>query len=621
MGPLYKYKTKNFFKSFALLIIVVLINSLANYSRGQCTHTIRLTDTYGDGWNGGTVSVSVNGTVVQNNITIASGFGPVDFTFTATTGQTIRVYQTAAGSYPGEMRVQILNNAGTSLLGPLQPVAGTATTGGSTVSASCAVAPAGDNCSNAQNLGSLTSPYSATTVGYANDISVCRTGYPDRIFYLDVPNCNTVNIWQSVNSYDSYHYMGYGATCPGATQLYCVDDPDDQANTWTNNTGSTQRVWFIVDGFSGSGTFTLNWTLTCTTPAQPSVISGTTNPEPGTSQVYSVTNVAGVTYAWSFPSGWTITGGQGTSSVTVTVGTTNGNIQVTPSNCCGNGTARTLATNIPAYRWKYISSNTGATTWCAGESRSISITIKNTGTATWNTTYTTNVGVKWNGWSDYHVRVSTGSLAPNTQTTYNLTIQAKDATAGPVYGADLAAGSNNLTFDLVNEGNCWFAGNGGACGPGNVVFTSAAQTIQSNSIAPTSITGNTTIGAGASTTLTATGGTLGTGAVVQWYTGSCAGTLVGTGASISVSPSSTTTYFVRYSGTCNSTGCVSTTVTVYPSVNIPAAGNNTVTCGTNTVLYDNGGSAGSYADLSNGYTVLSNSGTGVITLSGTLQRY
>lgn len=118
----------------------------------------------------------------------------------------------------------------------------------------------GENCSNAQNLATLTSPYSASTTGYADDISTCRTGYPDRMFYLDVPNNYSVDIWQSTNDYDSYHYMGYGASCPG-TQIYCVDDADTQNNPWVNTTGTTQRVWFIVDGYSGSGNFTLNWNL------------------------------------------------------------------------------------------------------------------------------------------------------------------------------------------------------------------------------------------------------------------------------------------------------------------------------------------------------------------------
>ncbi len=63
-------------------------------------------------------------------------------------------------------------------------------------------------------------------------------------------------------------------------------------------------------------------------------------------------------------------------------------------------------------------------------------------------------------------------------------------------------------------------------------------------------------------TLAVSGGTLGTNAVWRWYTSSCGGTLVGTGATINVNPSSTTTYYVRAEGDCNTTSCVSVTVTV-----------------------------------------------------------
>ncbi len=52
-------------------------------------------------------------------------------------------------------------------------------------------------------------------------------------------------------------------------------------------------------------------------------------------------------------------------------------------------------------------------------------------------------------------------------------------------------------------------------------------------------------------------------------------------------------------------------------VNVPASGFNTVPCGQNSTLYDPGGSAGSYANNSDGYTVLTNANSGVITLSGT----
>ena len=52
------------------------------------------------------------------------------------------------------------------------------------------------------------------------------------------------------------------------------------------------------------------------------------------------------TYSWTVPPGWTITGGQGTTQIEVTVGSENGNITVTPSNSCGNGVSSVKAVTV-----------------------------------------------------------------------------------------------------------------------------------------------------------------------------------------------------------------------------------------------------------------------------------
>ena len=70
---------------------------------------------------------------------------------------------------------------------------------------------------------------------------------------------------------------------------------------------------------------------------------------------------------------------------------------------------------------------------------------------------------------------------------------------------------------------------------------------------------------GNSANLTVNGGSLGTGATWQWYSGSCGGTAVGTGTTISVAPTTTTTYFVRAEGGCGNTSCVSVSITVSTS--------------------------------------------------------
>jgi len=110
----------------------------------------------------------------------------------------------------------------------------------------------------------------------------------------------------------------------------------------------------------------------------------------------------------------------------------------------------------------------------------------------------------------------------------------------------------------------------------------ASKTIIVNSppTAPTGISGNTTICNGESTTLTATGGTDGSGATYQWYAGSCgSGSVLSIGPSLTVSPSTTTTYYVRRVGntTCNNiTPCASQVVTVRPTPTASISGAFTV---------------------------------------------
>jgi hypothetical protein len=60
----------------------------------------------------------------------------------------------------------------------------------------------GDNCSNAIDLGLLTSPYSGTTVGATNNFTnSCAFGNtsPDLVFYIDVPAGSDLTIGQTVN--------------------------------------------------------------------------------------------------------------------------------------------------------------------------------------------------------------------------------------------------------------------------------------------------------------------------------------------------------------------------------------------------------------------------------------
>jgi len=148
--------------------------------------------------------------------------------------------------------------------------------------------------------------------------------------------------------------------------------------------------------------------------------------------------------------------------------------------------------------------------------------------------------------------------------------------------------SANTTYYVRAEGTC----NTTAC-------ASLAITVNTLSSAPTSAsTSSSVVCEGTSVTLSRTGGSLGTGANWQWYSGSCGGTFVGTGSSISVTPAATTTYFVRAEGTCNTTACASVTVTVNTLSTAPTSINasaNPVCNGTSTTLNRVGGSLGTGA--------------------------
>jgi hypothetical protein len=87
-----------------------------------------------------------------------------------------------------------------------------------------------------------------------------------------------------------------------------------------------------------------------------------------TGQVYSIPPVANAeNYVWNLPSGWVITSGANTNSITVTVGSSADNLTVVVSNDC--------KTNNPKYKYVNITSNKtvtptitagGATTFCSG---------------------------------------------------------------------------------------------------------------------------------------------------------------------------------------------------------------------------------------------------------------
>ena len=134
---------------------------------------------------------------------------------------------------------------------------------------------------------------------------------------------------------------------------------------------------------------------------------------------------------------------------------------------------------------------------------------------------------------------------------------------------------------------------------------------------------------GSSYTVSATGYSTGvTGLTFQWQystnggsTWTNQGAATGTYANYTATaPALGTTVLWHLIVTCTNSSLTATssngTFTSVSTLNVPASGNNSITCGTNTALYDNGGISANYVNNSNGYTVI-NAGTGAtINISG-----
>jgi len=491
-----------------LLSIFVFFASFVTLSQ-SCTHQIYLTDTYGDGWNGGYVSVSVNGLTVLNNITLSSGYGPTIFNFTASSGQTIRVWRTLSGSWPSEMRVQIRNNTGTILLNTIQPTTGSASFGGNTCIASCSGGGGGGGCVNIYSYGSLTAP----SIPGAQTISTCT-------FQSEY---NTIFSVVSGRPYRSTYNLGGYITVRHTSYNGTVVAAGFSPLTWTAPVSGTYYIHYNTNSSCGTasscGTTTIEC-LSCSAPAAP-VNDLVCNATP----IVCGQSIAGTTVN-------STTTGTGEMGGFCGVSQTTGGVWYMVA---GNG--QNMSANLCATAWDskisvFSGPNCSSLTCVGGNDDWGPICSSSSASYTWNS----SVGV------NYYI------LVHGYSTTSPFSIALTCATPPPPSPTSITQSSNPIC-------------------------------------------------SGGSTTLTANGA-VGT---VYWYINGCGVTQIGVGNSITVSPTTTTTYNARnFNGGLFSNGCVSTAVIVNPTPTVSVSSvTNTICSGSNTQLIssvgNNGGSPVTYS--------------------------
>lgn len=105
-------------KTLALLFLMLTGTAVARLDAQTCTYTIQMLDSFGDGWNGGTLTVTSNGVVTTHTLPTGSN-GTSNFQVTA--GAPITISWTA-GSFAFEPSFNLLNADGVIIFSAGNPI-------------------------------------------------------------------------------------------------------------------------------------------------------------------------------------------------------------------------------------------------------------------------------------------------------------------------------------------------------------------------------------------------------------------------------------------------------------------------------------------------------------------
>ena len=232
-----------------------------------------------------------------------------------------------------------------------------------------------------------------------------------------------------------------------------------------------------------------------------------------------------------------------------------------PNILCGSGSS-TLTATVPGYNIYWYTGACGGTLINTGNTITVSPSTTTTYYArAWSATCGESCGsvvVSVNPVPSAVTVAGGGSQCGGT-----MTLTASGGTGGTIYWQGTTTNGTSTATPSTSQvvstyGTYYFrAYNNGCWGPQGSVLA-GINAIPPN---PSPVAGPSSTCTGGSSTLTASV----TGASIFWYTGSCGGTMIGSGTSIVVTPGTTTTYYSRAyvpSTGCWSVGCGTTTVSL-----------------------------------------------------------
>ena len=376
---------------FALVVLFTTLLFTTNIN-AQCTHTFTGYDSWGDGWNGASVTITVN-SVPVGTITVPTGYDE-SITFQASDGDIIKLAW-VSGGYDNEISWDCLDGGNNTIA---MGVFGTAAVG---VGACPAPTPcatldyAQDFETGSTLLTSTTGSGSQVTLdgiaansstyglhmqgnsstGWGSSYSTgvdAFTNSPSHIASVSREVCAPLQptVKMTFNKMQTYtyntNYSWFRVTVNG------TPIPDINGRTYFNGsnnmwepmeynlsayTGSAFIVAFetcnkyytgyTTTGMGGDASYIDDILIAQSSglspPIAPGAISGNDYPNSGEVVTYSISPVQGASsYTWTSPNGWLITTGQGTTSVTVTTNNNSGTLSVTATNTAGTSSPSTL---------------------------------------------------------------------------------------------------------------------------------------------------------------------------------------------------------------------------------------------------------------------------------------
>ncbi|CAN1566473.1 IPT domain containing protein [Flavobacteriaceae bacterium] len=551
-----------------------------------------------------TCTTSTSGTTVSATLSLAGCAGNADddvwykFNATATshivtvTPSTIVnvVFEVFSGICTGVTNIVCVDNTGaanvetttltgltigTTYLVRVYSNGGAAKAGTFSICVTTIPTPANNLCTNATALPCGTTTLAGTTVGtIATGITGC-TMSTNGVWYTFVGDGSSTTISTTGTAgFDQEMSIGSGS-CGSLSNIACQDifgGNGSETYTFTTVSGTTYYVYVAYyDTTTTTGTFTI--TRTCTTP--PAITSFT--PTFGCVGSTITINGANFTGATAVTIGNTavssITSITATQILAVVGAGTTGTVKVTTPGGTGTSVGTFTVNPLPtAVTVATAGTYCASTTLTASGGTGGTIYWQNTtpnGTST--TTLSSSQLVSASG--TYYFRAQSALGCWGTQGSAAVTISAGPIITTQPISVAIAAGANT-SFSIVAAGSTSYSWQ---------VSTDGGSTWS------LPITNSAPYSTATTATLNITNAT----ALMNGYK-----------------------YRATATNTCGSTISSTGTLTIMQTTLVPFTGNNSVSCGSSTNLYDHAGSTTVYSASADGYTVLENSGTGIITLNG-----